>query len=270
MSYILDALQRAELERERASGTVPGLQTRSIATPAATQKEAAGARNRWLVFAAISLLAIAVISFLLWRQAPVSTPVASLASATSPVTAPAANPSAAPAATAAATAAPSAAPPVAPAASPVAAAVAMASVASPTVAAPKPINAKPPTPAAVPASAVRAKAEAAESVVASAPAPRPAEASVPPTPLQRSASAPQAPKVNLPLVKDLPEAIRAQMPPLSVSGVVYSDNPAQRLLLLNGQVVPQGSRVADDLVLDEIHAKSSDFTFRGTRFKLGH
>jgi general secretion pathway protein B len=60
------------------------------------------------------------------------------------------------------------------------------------------------------------------------------------------------------------------MPPLSISGVVYSDNPAQRLLLINGQVLTQGSRAAEDLVLDEIHPRSSDFTFRGTRFKLSH
>jgi general secretion pathway protein B len=264
MSYILDALQRAELERERASGTVPGLQTRSIATPTATQKESFGARNWWLVFAAIALLAIAAISFMLWRQAPVSTPLVSSPLATSPATAPVATSSPAPAATAA----PSAAPPVAPAASPVAAAVAMASVASATVTAPEPISVKPLSPAAAPASAVRAKAEVAESVVVPAPVPKPASEA--PTPTQRSASALQAPKANLPLLKDLPEAIRAQMPPLSVSGVVYSDNPAQRLLLLNGQVLPQGSRVADDLVLDEIHPKSSDFTFRGTRFKLSH
>jgi general secretion pathway protein B len=76
--------------------------------------------------------------------------------------------------------------------------------------------------------------------------------------------------VTLPFLKDLPEALRAQMPALSISGVVYSDNPAQRLLLINGQVLTQGSRAAEDLVLDEIHPRSSDFTFRGTRFKLSH
>ena len=57
---------------------------------------------------------------------------------------------------------------------------------------------------------------------------------------------------------------------MTITGVVYSDNPGQRLLLVNNQVLPQGSLAAPDVTLDEIGAKSSRFSFRGTRFRLMH
>jgi general secretion pathway protein B len=66
----------------------------------------------------------------------------------------------------------------------------------------------------------------------------------------------------------LPEELRRQIPPLSISGLVYSADPALRLLLVNGQVLKEGSQVAPDLTLVEIRATSSEFDFQGTRFRI--
>jgi general secretion pathway protein B len=68
----------------------------------------------------------------------------------------------------------------------------------------------------------------------------------------------------------MPADFRQLIPALTINGVVYSDSPGQRLLLVNGQVVTQGALAAPDLTLEEIHAKSSIFSFRGTRFRLTH
>jgi general secretion pathway protein B len=249
MSYILDALQRAALERERSSGTVPGLQTRSIAAEAAAQKHGVAIRYRWSLLALFIVLAIAALGFIMWRTPPVNTPLAS-----SPV---------------------GSAPPAAPIA---ATTVAVPAVVSPTASAPAPISVNPlsqsPSTSPAPVSAAPPKATSTATVSAPHDAPRDAPKSAPvtqaPTAPKLNASAPQTPKATLPFLKDLPDALRTQIPQLSISGVVYSDNPAQRLLLLNGQVLTQGSRAAEDLVLDEIHPRSSDFTFKGTRFKISH
>jgi general secretion pathway protein B len=80
----------------------------------------------------------------------------------------------------------------------------------------------------------------------------------------------QAGSVGAPLLGDLPEDLRRQIPALAITGVVYSENPAQRLLLVNNQVLTQGSVVAPELTLEEIQAKSSVFVFRGTRFRVAH
>lgn len=71
-------------------------------------------------------------------------------------------------------------------------------------------------------------------------------------------------------MSELPEALRSQIPALSITGTVYSDNPALRLLLVNNQVLPQGSTVAAGVTLEEIRPRSSTFSFRGTRFRLAH
>ena len=84
------------------------------------------------------------------------------------------------------------------------------------------------------------------------------------------ASATQAAPAAVRLLSDLSEDIRRQIPPLAITGSVYSDNPGQRLLLINNQVLSQGSLAAPDVKLEEIQAKSSVFSFRGTRFRVAH
>jgi len=73
-----------------------------------------------------------------------------------------------------------------------------------------------------------------------------------------------------PLLSELPEATRRQIPSMTISGAVYSQNPAQRLLLVNGLVLSQGSQAAPDLTVVEIRSNSSEFNFRGTRFRMAH
>ena len=57
---------------------------------------------------------------------------------------------------------------------------------------------------------------------------------------------------------------------MTISGAVYSQNPLQRLLLVNGLVLSQGSQVAPDLTVVEIRSNSSEFDYRGTRFRMAH
>ena len=246
MSYILDALQRAAQERERAKGTVPGLQTRSIAATTTPHNGSALIRHRWPLLALVIVLATLAIGIVLWGMSSVSEPPPSSLLATGSI--------------------------VAPVPAPVVAPVTTAAVVSPMAAGSEPSRVNPPASLPAAASAVPDQAQPTASIAAPASAPTslPKSAPVPPPPPQKSASATQPPKTLLPLLKELPDALRNQIPPLSISGVVYSDNPAQRLLLINGQVLPQGSRVSEDLVLNEIHPRSSDFTFKGTRFKLNH
>jgi general secretion pathway protein B len=79
---------------------------------------------------------------------------------------------------------------------------------------------------------------------------------------------PAAPPTQAALLSALPEDIRRQIPPLSISGVVYSADPTQRLLLVNGLVLNEGSQVAPDLSVVEIRSNSAEFNFKGTRFRV--
>lgn len=74
----------------------------------------------------------------------------------------------------------------------------------------------------------------------------------------------------VPLLSELPDSQRRDLPTIRVTGAVYSANPAQRLLLVNNQVLPQGSTVAPGLVVEEIQANGSVFSFKGNRFRVSH
>ena len=211
MSYILDALKRADAERER--GAVPGLHSQSLATPVALAPP--GHRHAlWLALAALAGIGAMAAGVWLW-----STPASK-----APLVGEAAH-----------------------VAVPVAMPVAPASIA---VIAPLPVVV-----AVSPAQARSAPAVKALPSVATATA---------------TTKAPAPAPVNIPLLSELPDALRRQMPALTITGAVYSETPANRLLLLNNLVLTQGSLAAPDVTLEEIRPKSSVFNFKGTRFRLAH
>jgi general secretion pathway protein B len=203
MSYILDALQRADAERER--GGVPGLHARQVTSP--PQSSAAAAKTRlWLALAAAVGLGALATSLWLGRSGKVMV-------ALQPAPAVAASPE------------------------PVAAPMASQSRSAAAIAIPLPLAAEKITP--VP----QAKA---------------------------SASVRDEPPLALPWLAELPQETRSQVPPLAITGVVYSDNPAQRLLLINGQVLPPGSAVTPEVTLEDIREHHSVLSFHGTRFRVAH
>ena len=208
MSYILDALKRADAERER--GAVPGLHAQQTAALAAAP--ATRVRTRlWLISGTVLTLSVIAAGLWLWR-APANE--ASLPSVQLAMVAPLVAPSAPIVA-----AAPAPAPVVAVSAPPVA--TPMARVEMPKAAVP--------VPAAVPVAAP-----------------------------------------VIPLLSEMSEEFRRQIPALTITGAVYSETPAQRLLLVNNLVLNQGGLAAPEVSLEEIRPKSSVFSFRGTRFRLAH
>jgi general secretion pathway protein B len=248
MSYILDALQRADAERTR--GHVPDLHARQVAALAVPAQP--NARHRlWLAGSTVLLLATVAAGLWLWQTPAQNAPLAAVAPA---VMQPAVR-------------------------APLLQADPLPTTPSPTVAPTAPLLASASTAQPVPPPLVPALPTIAPlplkfkpDLVAKAAAP---VASAPPTamPMTKAiakVSATQTQPVGVPLLSELAEDIRRQIPALTITGAVYSDNPAQRLLLVNNQVLAQGSLVAPELSLEEIKAKSSVFNFRGTRFRLAH
>ena len=234
MSYILDALNRADAERER--GAAPGLHTRHQ-VPAATPPTALASRPLWLATAVGMALLVLGLGVWLW-PAPGKPPAAPLPSTS--ITAPIAPTPMAPAAVPAAPAAPV------------------------TVLVPVPdAVALMPTPNA-PGTAQAVTSPASKPVT-----PAHTATSTPKPPAAASAAAPAAP-VATPLLAELPSVLRSQVSKITITGSVYSDNPAQRLLLVNNLVLPQGGQITPDLKVEEIQPRSSVFNYKGTRFRVMH
>jgi general secretion pathway protein B len=225
MSYILDALRRADAERER--GEVPGLQSQQHAL---LPDEDAPARPRLLVWAVVAL-SLALVAAIAWNLLGRDTAPARAVGQVSPPP-----PLLPPAVPAAPTVLPStvvAAPP--PAASP---------AAVPVPAAAERRAARP----AAPASATAAKRDTARSTPAS--------------------SARPAAESRVYTVAELPEAIRREMPKLSVGGASYSNDAGSRMLIINGQIFHEGDRIAPGLELEKIRLRSALLSYKGYRYEL--
>lgn len=66
----------------------------------------------------------------------------------------------------------------------------------------------------------------------------------------------------------MPASVRAALPPLVISGSTYSDNPAYRMLIINGQVYREGDFPTPDLKLEQIRPKSALLHYKGSTYLL--
>ena len=229
MSYILDALRRADAERER--GAVPGLHAKPLTIDAPAEGSPAR-RLPWLPVAVGSGVTLVALAALAWwmRPAAVATPAplpAVIAAAPSQAPAPVVVPPP-PAPVPVPVPAPAVVPPPAPAAA---------------VVAPPPAPAKP-------------RAEKIENVDR---APKPEKAPPKPVALPGPPATPLA---------QLPPETRSQLPPMTVGGWIYSDSAASRFVMINGQIVREGEPAATGVVLERIGPKSAVLRWREWRIEV--
>ena len=255
MSYILDALKRAQAERGR--GSVPGLHTQSVTMPSAkeTPERSSGNRGAWLIAGAAGVAALA----LAWLQfGPKGATHQPVVVAQAPAAVPA--PAPAPVATPEPVPTPAPAPVVVKSDAPAPIEIDVTPPPPPPPVPPKPV-AQQQVPAAAPAAAKRdetaRQAKVAVPPADLAPANTPAPAPV--------AAAPAAPVYN---VANLPPAVREQLPSLQLAGITYSTNPKYRMVIVNGQVLHEGDSAGPGLVLERIENARTIWAFRGYRYAL--
>jgi general secretion pathway protein B len=251
MSYILEALKKAQAERQL--GDLPSIHAPAIAAvPAA----AAGLRNKPLALA-LGALGIVTAGLLALVLRPVAAPAVvqtPAAAAPRPVsqTQTSAMPLPAPQALASPPAVPQAQALVAPPAQ-----------ARPADAPPFMVQGQ-----TAPAAAQRRNA-AASAVTASAAVPEAAaRGTAAATASAASVAAAPAQDDTTQTLRDLPEPIQRAIPAITVGGYIYSRNPADRLLLIDKVLRHEGEEVAPGLVLDKLLPKAAVFTFRGYRYRV--
>jgi general secretion pathway protein B len=255
MSYILDALRRADAERDGASihGGFGQAQLHD-----ADESEPASPASPWVWMAAGMLLVI--LAGVFWRWVVMDTPAAPAASAMP-----------------AAQVAQAAPPPV----------VAPAAVA----AAPVPAPAAEPAPLTPPEQAVsreRPQGQAlpgAPSVGVEEPRGGPAFPHEPKASARKAANPPAgnrpaepAPRSERPpavepriyQLNELPDDIRRQLPQLTVGGAMYFEKPSERMVILNGQLFHEGDALTPNLWVRQIKLKSTELEYRGFRYELNY
>ena len=201
MSYILEALKKAQAERQL--GNAPTIHAPSLhaAAPRLPLVKKSGA-----LALGIGLVVVGLAGWLAWRQyTPEPTPPSM----------------------------------------PVAAPAAVAPVAAPAPA-PAPVAVVQPAPA---------------PLVVAPPVPRPRKAAAP-TP------APVAAEDGVRYAKDLPPELQQQLPRVAFGGYMYSDNAADRLVLVDKTLRHEGEEIAPGLMLEKLLPKGAVLNYRGTRYRV--
>jgi len=72
-----------------------------------------------------------------------------------------------------------------------------------------------------------------------------------------------------PSLKSLPANIQKEIPRITLSLLVYSNNSAERMVNVNGKMAREGEEVAPGLKLEQITQSGVVFNFKGTRFVKG-
>lgn len=67
---------------------------------------------------------------------------------------------------------------------------------------------------------------------------------------------------------ELPDAVRAEVPEIKFSVLVYASNPDDRFVLINGQRLGEGDSVQSGLVVEEIRREGVLFSYRLYRFLI--
>lgn len=69
-------------------------------------------------------------------------------------------------------------------------------------------------------------------------------------------------------MSELSPALQRELPPLVIGGSMYSDNAAERMLLIDKRLLHEGDEVSPGLVLEKLMPKEAVLRLRGTRFRI--
>lgn len=224
MSYILDALKKAEAERN--PGSVPSIHAQPVFIAPPADRPSVW-RKPWLWMALPALtVALAGVAWLKPWQAL----------------------------------SPSAAKPPAPeqVSSAPAPAVPLLAAAEPPQAEPEPPQAEaaraPKPPAAKPRKAAAKKSEQAAKPVQTKPAST-----------ARSSDEPRVAALH-----ELPDNIKKEIPALNVNGYIYSDNKADRTVLIDHKLLQEGDQVAPNLILEKLMPDGMVLNYKGHRYRTAY
>ena len=291
MSYILDALKKAESDRKL--GSVPNIHTQAVVAAESDRGSSRwAARSTWAVGALLASGLLAIVWYQPWQSAPA--PISSgevSRPSLSKMAEPALPQRSVPGVTDTVTeAVPKTAPEAA--ATPTGAVAAQPQPYLPKVSEPVPVSAPPTTVApanivaapqaakpALPKSGPSLPAKTSNKAVGSA-LPQPvsgAAASLEKLPEKTVATPPESPRqtpapseARVPNLRELPQNIQAEVPPLAVTGYIYSKNEADRSVLINNKFLREGDQAAPGVVLEKITPKEAVLNYKGYRYRLSY
>jgi general secretion pathway protein B len=73
-----------------------------------------------------------------------------------------------------------------------------------------------------------------------------------------------------PPLRELPDNIQREIPPLKVGGYIYSGSKADRTVIINGRLLHEGEEAAPGLILEKMMPNGMVLNYRGYRYRSGY
>ncbi len=73
---------------------------------------------------------------------------------------------------------------------------------------------------------------------------------------------------RVPSQGELPRSVQQELPAISITGHIYSNEPSSRIVNINGQILREGETVSAELKLEEITPNGVILNFRDYRFQI--
>jgi len=272
MSYILDALRKADAQRERDPAR--GIHAQAIPHPGSSPRGRSAGKPLWIGGGLVLVALLLGGGWLVSREEPVQRAVAVAADP----------PAVAPEATAAVNAIAHVAPDAVSVPAPTEPNTATSTDQRPArgLISTQQAYAAPGMPHTA-RGAAGAAHTAAPAVAQVAPLPPPLSPVAPATSAVLAPPAESAPVAPLAVPAAAPPSTAAVSPPplstaglpsdapkISITGGVYSASAAQRMLIVNGQVFNEGSEIAPGVTVEQIKARTAVLKFKGTRYTVAY
>ncbi len=99
---------------------------------------------------------------------------------------------------------------------------------------------------------------------------KPPRAKETPTPIPLVVALPTASEPRIYAVSELPDNIRATLPQLTISGAVYAQTPANRMLIVSGQIYHESDEPTPGLQVEHIRPKEAILKYQGYRYRQSY
>ncbi|MES2832744.1 MAG: general secretion pathway protein GspB [Pseudomonadota bacterium] len=109
-----------------------------------------------------------------------------------------------------------------------------------------------------------------ETVITTSQLPVPAPIARLPSAVTLPDSTPLVAKPQTMKLSQLPTQVRSEVPPVAISGSIYSSDPKERLLLVDKRMLREGDEIAPGLILERILQKGAVLRYKGHVFEVGN
>jgi len=76
-------------------------------------------------------------------------------------------------------------------------------------------------------------------------------------------------ETNISAISELPLSVQQSLPAIHIEGHIYDDNPADRMIIINGALHREKQHLTGGLTLEEITPKGAIFSYQGHVFHMG-